>query len=235
MKFYAVAVGRTPGVYTDWATTSSMVSGYQGARYKSFPTLYLAKEFIAANSGSKPSYNQTRTQINPALHSICNVESSESVLPVETPTRQPGEIWVYTDGSFKDNACGYGIVVLTDEKQYEICGPVPLPPTNNVAELYAMYVILSMLRDYDLTIHSDSQYSIGCVTTWISGWMRNGWKTSNGQPVKNQELIKAIYDLLPGRTVKFVHVKSHCGIEHNELADMLANQGRLGETINTLD
>ncbi len=212
MKFYAVAVGREVGVFTDWATTSQAVNGYPGAKYKSFPLLRLANEFIAAHNGG----------VTPAIEDTPKVE------------RAPGEIWVYTDGSFKNNACGYGVVVLVDDICHEICGPVPLEPTNNVAELYAIYVVLSMLRDHDLKIHSDSQYSIGCVSTWINGWMRNGWKTAAGQPVKNQELIRAIYELLPGRKVEFIHVKAHCGIEHNELADLLADRGRQGEEINTM-
>ena len=37
-KFYAVKIGKTPGIYESWDACSAMVHGYPGAVYKSFPT-----------------------------------------------------------------------------------------------------------------------------------------------------------------------------------------------------
>ena len=47
MKFYAVKVGRKPGVYTDWDTCKSMVDGYPGAVFKSFPAEWAAKAYLS--------------------------------------------------------------------------------------------------------------------------------------------------------------------------------------------
>jgi hypothetical protein len=65
---------------------------------------------------------------------------------------------------------------------------------------------------------------------WISNWTRNGWKTSNGDPVKNSEIIRYISSCLRLRgmnkqKVLFEHVKGHSGEEGNEAADALANEG----------
>ena len=30
------------------------------------------------------------------------------------------------------------------------------------------------------------------MTKWIVGWKRKGWKTAGGDPVKNQDLVKAL-------------------------------------------
>jgi ribonuclease HI len=46
MKFYAVKVGKTPGVYETWDECSKQVVGFQGAVYKSFPTKEEAIEFV---------------------------------------------------------------------------------------------------------------------------------------------------------------------------------------------
>lgn len=46
-KFYAVAVGAVPGVYTSWADAEKQVKGFSGAKYKSFPTLQAAQGFIS--------------------------------------------------------------------------------------------------------------------------------------------------------------------------------------------
>ena len=45
-KFYAVAVGRVPGVYDSWAKASQQVTGFPRACYKSFFTEADALSFI---------------------------------------------------------------------------------------------------------------------------------------------------------------------------------------------
>ena len=46
MKYYAVKVGKVPGVYTTWDQCKEQVNGFKGAKYKSFPTLEEANAFI---------------------------------------------------------------------------------------------------------------------------------------------------------------------------------------------
>ncbi|RKP02072.1 hypothetical protein CXG81DRAFT_18244 [Caulochytrium protostelioides] len=47
MPYYAVAKGREPGIYTDWASTESRVRGYAGATFKKFNTASEAQQFIS--------------------------------------------------------------------------------------------------------------------------------------------------------------------------------------------
>ena len=42
-KFYVVWVGKEPGIYTGWGDCKKQVEGYNGAKYKGFPTLELAQ------------------------------------------------------------------------------------------------------------------------------------------------------------------------------------------------
>lgn len=49
-KFYAVRVGRVPGIYETWSECERMVKGYKGAVYKSFLTLDEAKNFMGDDS-----------------------------------------------------------------------------------------------------------------------------------------------------------------------------------------
>jgi len=75
----------------------------------------------------------------------------------------------------------------------------------------------------NITIFSDSQYSIDCVTKWAYGWKSKSW-TKKGGEIKNLDIIKKsheLYDIIKNKiTVK--HVKGHSGIEGNELADRMA-------------
>ena len=56
-KYYAVQVGKTPGIYFNWDDCKAMVDGYPGAKYKSFPTLEEAEAFV---------YGESKAQIQTA-------------------------------------------------------------------------------------------------------------------------------------------------------------------------
>jgi ribonuclease HI len=65
------------------------------------------------------------------------------------------------------------------------------------------------------------------VRDWIPKWIRNNWRTANGEPVKNRPLIQYLSDLIqtrPGR-VQLQHVRGHAGEAGNEGADKLAGLG----------
>ncbi|MFD9002529.1 ribonuclease H [Streptomyces sp. NPDC059582] len=99
--------------------------------------------------------------------------------------------------------------------------------TNNVAELTALERLLAATDpDLPLEIRMDSQYAMKAVTTWLPGWKRNGWKTSAGKPVANQELVVRIDELLDGRSVEFRYVPAHQvdGDRLNDFADRAASQ-----------
>jgi ribonuclease HI len=59
-------------------------------------------------------------------------------------------------------------------------------------------------------------YSINCITKWSSNWIKNKWKNSKGEDVKNQDTIKTILDYKKsigesGKDIEieFKHVFSH--------------------------
>ncbi|MGP2436169.1 ribonuclease H family protein [Streptomyces sp. JW3] len=98
--------------------------------------------------------------------------------------------------------------------------------TNNVAELTALERLLAATDPaVPLEIRMDSQYAMKAVTTWLPGWKRNGWKTSAGKPVANQELVVRIDELLGGRSVEFRYVPAHQvdGDRLNDWADRAAS------------
>ena len=79
-------------------------------------------------------------------------------------------------------------------------------------------------------IHTDSTYTKKSIDTWADNWKTNNWKTSSGSDVANKDLIESTHKLYKdikslGVPVDLVHVKGHLGVEGNEQADRLANQG----------
>ncbi|NYE37048.1 ribonuclease HI [Nocardioides cavernae] len=99
--------------------------------------------------------------------------------------------------------------------------------TNNMGELMAVLDLLQQTAHVDDELHvfCDSKYVIDSVTKWMAGWKRKGWKKSDGKPVLNVELMKALDAAMEGRRdrVRFEWVKGHAGHKLNEAADRRAN------------
>lgn len=103
--------------------------------------------------------------------------------------------------------------------------------TNQRAELTAILRALEIApRHRDVTIFTDSQYAINCVTQWFINWRRNNWMTSSQKPVENRDLVESILEKIEereGLKVKtlFEWVKGHNHDTWNEEADRLAVNG----------
>ncbi|MFJ4468210.1 ribonuclease H [Streptomyces sp. NPDC089424] len=134
------------------------------------------------------------------------------------------------DGASKGNPgpAGWAWVVADENESPTRWEAGPLGrATNNVAELTALERLLTATDPgVPLEIRMDSQYAMKAVTTWLPGWKRNGWKTSAGKPVANQDLVVRIDALLEGRAVEFRHVPAHQvdGDPLNDFADRAASQ-----------
>lgn len=98
--------------------------------------------------------------------------------------------------------------------------------TNNRMELTAVIEALRALkRPCTVVAHVDSTYVMQGMSSWITGWKRNGWRTAAKQPVKNADLWRALDEQVARHDLSWVWVKGHAGDPGNERADELANRG----------
>lgn len=139
----------------------------------------------------------------------------------------PETITIYTDGACHRNPGpgGWGVVLRFGEHEKQLYGGEP-DTTNNRMELMAAIKALEALTEaHPVQLWTDSQYVRQGITSWISGWKRKGWKTSAGQPVKNDDLWRRLDSIAAKYEIDWRWVKGHAGHEGNELADRLATRG----------
>ncbi|WPR63947.1 RNase H family protein [Glutamicibacter protophormiae] len=94
--------------------------------------------------------------------------------------------------------------------------------TNNMGELQAVLELFRATAQHpeqELKILCDSQYAINCISKWMPGWKKRGWKKADGKPVLNQEILKELDAAINGRKYTFEWVKGHAGHDLNEAAD----------------
>lgn len=182
MSFYAVAKGRHIGVFSTWKECQSSVIGFPNARFKKFETREEAEQFIHPNP--------------------------DLVTRKDSDT----DYYVYTDGGCSNNGkrnavAGIGIFFgVGDSRNVSI--RIQGKQTNNTAELTAILEAYPLIEEdiegKRITIVSDSEYAIRCVTSYGDKCEKQGWPE-----IPNRELVKRVYELYKGTSVQFMHVDAH--------------------------
>jgi ribonuclease HI len=146
-------------------------------------------------------------------------------------------MYIYTDGSLQRRGgkifCGYGIYFGNNEYK-SISKPFTYGnPTNNRAELYAIYKSLKIcknkLKDLKIVnIVSDSEYCVKIFNIWLDKWIQQK------KDYMNKDIIDKIKKILDNINFKvnFIHINSHTGKKdihslNNDKADELAKLGSM--------
>lgn len=160
---------------------------------------------------------------------------------------------VYVDGASRGNGkggtpkSGYGVYYGPGDSRNaavslaDVDDVKTTTPTNQRAELHALKHALGSALDSaklggeKYEIFTDSSYAKNCVDNWSKNWANNDWKNSAGKDVANKDIIEdavgkynAINEHYKSQgepKLEITHVRGHQGIEGNEQADRLANEG----------
>lgn len=140
---------------------------------------------------------------------------------------KPQVVEIFTDGACSGNPGpgGWGAILRAGENEKELWGGEPAT-TNNRMELTAVIRALAALRrPVAVRLHTDSQYVQKGISEWIHGWKKRAWKTADRQPVKNEDLWRALDAEAARHQIEWLWVRGHSGHPENERADALARRG----------
>ncbi len=141
------------------------------------------------------------------------------------------KVTIYSDGSARgnpDGPGGYGTVIqYLDPKgelhEKELSAGYDKTTNNRMELMGAIAGLESLNRPCDVDLYSDSKYVISAFNeNWLNGWIKRGWKKSDGKAVKNIELWKRLLEASSKHNVKWNWVKGHDGHPENERCDRLA-------------
>jgi ribonuclease HI len=169
-----------------------------------------------------------RTSRRPALYHRAPMPRPDT--PVET---RNGEALVWTDGACSGNPGPGGwaaiVVPANGGEPVELSGGEGHTTNNRMEYTAALEGLKALPSGSRACIVTDSRLMLESMTKWIAGWKRRGWKTAAGDPVKNQDLVRALEAEI-GRhaAVRWHWVRGHeTGAAHahkalNDRADRLA-------------
>lgn len=146
---------------------------------------------------------------------------------------------IYTDGACLGNPGkgGFAWILIRGDIEYRHSESNP-NTTNNRMELMAIISALAYFdskktsnKKYKIEIYSDSNYVVDAINKgWLHSWQKNGWKKSNKEPVKNQDLWEQLVVFLNKYDFVFNWIKGHNGDLYNEQCDQMANTAAMQQS-----
>jgi ribonuclease HI len=203
-QYYAVANGKSPGMYKTWSGkdgAQDQVKGFPKAKFKGFYALEDAVEYLKENGADVSEYD----------------------VPVQR--LEHDRVYMYTDGGALNNPGpgGYGVVLLYQGHRKELSGGYRLTTNNRMEMTACIYGLNSLTKSGPVTIYSDSKYIVDAVKKgWAEKWRVNRWLRDNKQPIENADLWQQLLDVINNHDIEFVWVKGHAGKKENERCDRLA-------------
>lgn len=221
-KYYAVKVGRQPGIYGTWDECKTQVDGVSGAKYKSFATLGDAEKYML----DEEAVTETKQSVENASDStdIFNGKVDEKIANLKED-----EVVAFVDGSYDatEEKSGFGAIIIdhhgNENTLYKAftknLGEEFIKLRNVAAELEGVKEAINWAIAYKkrkITIFYD--YS------GIEEWAKGAWKANN---TITKKYVAFIQDKSNYIGIEFVKVLAHSGVVYNEAADALAKKSLL--------
>src|SRR3989338_7836366 len=203
MKYYAVRIGRVPGIYHTWNECQAQIKGFSNACFKSFNQLSEAQTFIGLND----SLNQCRERASPDAPGQTIVE-------------------IYTDGSglypgTTRARAGSGVYIPSRNLKMSRRAP-GFPQSNNRGELYAVILSLEWILKQEEDPAAQSAPTTCYHILTDSNYVLNGLHFQVQTHSDLWEQYRTLQDRLSSYQISIMKVLAHSGIHGNEVADQLA-------------
>ena len=190
-KFYVVWEGKKPGIYLKWADCKAMISGYTGAKYKSFETFAKAKQAYNGDYEDFKGTSKNKKTLTPLEKEKYGFPNLYSIAVDAASSGNPGVM-------------EYRGVDTQTEKQLFLQGPFK-QGTNNIGEFLALVHGLAYLKknNSDRIIYSDSRIAIG----WVKKKKCNTKLSPNAKNKEAMDLVQRAEHWLKTNTYTTTIVK----------------------------
>lgn len=200
-KYYAVKVGKKPGIYRTWDECKKMVHGYPGAVYKSFTVLKDAQNFIGISDDI------------PMHAKMDDAQSMEC---------DGSEAFAFVDGSFNISTKVYGYGGFLKYNGDKIL----LKGSGSDKDMASMRNVAGEILGSMAAVKKALELGIKKINIYydymgIQMWAEGAWKRNKKGTIEYYDFMNSVKKDIE---IKFIKVKGHSGVEGNEEADRLAKE-----------
>lgn len=221
-KYYAVQVGRIPGIYCTWDECKAQIEGVSGAKYKSFSSLEEAERYMCGeNDGNSDAVNTA-----PFSEDDLNSQVEKAVASLGE-----NEIIVFVDGSYDvtQEKSAFGAIIFSHGGNRDILykaftkqlGEEFISLRNVAAELEAVKESINWALQYN-----KSKMSIYYDYEGIEKWANGQWKANKAI---TKEYVRFIQEKRALLQIEFIKVPAHTGVQFNEEVDAIAKNALLAK------
>ena len=166
-KYYAVKIGRMPGIYRSWEDAEEQIKNFPNAKYKSFNSLEEADKFMFGTENSGGSDLSVNANNN-------DFRETESINKDEVAAFTIGRYSLLEDGIKK---ASYGLIILTHDNKYQFSSVVNLiidKSHNYIGEVEAVKIAVNWAIE-----HEKKSIIIYYSYDGIKKWITKDWKSNN--------------------------------------------------------
>lgn len=206
-KYYAVAKGKTPGIYFTWDDCKVQVEHFPGASYKGFQTIEEAASFLEKQGldvGSKNVPDEASPKNNKEIVTTDNC------------------LIAYVDGSYDDTQkkYAYGCVFVFEDEEITLNG------CDNDKDYVSMRNVAGEILGSECAVNWAREHGYSKIIIYydyegIEKWANDIWKANKPGTIRYKEFIKEQREHIE---ICFQKVAAHTGDTYNEMADSLAKK-----------
>lgn len=221
-KYYAVQVGRIPGIYGTWDECKAQTEGVSGAKHKTFSSLEEAERYVRGANDDALDAESTTPLSKDDLNS--QVEKAVAALA-------ENEIIAFVDGSYDvtQEKSAFGAIIFSHGSNRDILykaftkqlGEEFISLRNVAAELEAVKESINWAIQY-----GKSKISIYYDYEGIEKWADGQWKANKAI---TKEYVRFIQEKRALLQIEFTKVPAHSGVQFNEEVDAIAKNALLAK------
>ena len=222
-NYYAVLVGRIPGIYSTWDQCKEQTDGFPGQKYQSFSTSEEAEQYIRGTIGDNSVIDQGVVAVS-TQDMNAQVESRIANLAED-------EVIAFVDGSYDvtEEKSAFGAIILSHSGNKDILykaftkqlGEEFISLRNVAAELEGVKEAINWAITYNkrkIAIYYDYE--------GIEKWATGQWKANKTITKDYARFTQEKRTLLE---IEFIKVPAHSGIKFNEEVDAVAKNALLAK------
>lgn len=216
-KYYAVKVGKKPGIYLTWDECKLQIEGVSGEKHKGFQTLEEAEKYILQDDDM------------PETNSSTDNDDYNSKIDKAILDLKENEVIAFVDGSYdkEQEKSAFGAIIFSENNGRDVLykaftknlSKEFIDLRNVSAELEAVKESINWALKYN-----KSKISIYYDYIGIELWAQKEWKAKNSITRNYVKFMQEKQSLLD---IKFIKVPAHTGVKYNEEVDSIAKNALL--------